>query len=208
MNNIDKITASVPIYGTTGANARAHRALKVQDFKKILESEGVNFDTYTIREGEILRFPKLEDMEVEWVAIRKGETRGYHIVKCESEFDGRVKPTWFGLPALSKRAHFEGNEDEDFNTEVNPTWYDLGNNYARLAALAEMGEIRGENTITVYVPVFDASGNRVTEAVLDEDGNAVMEDGKEKVRTKRREQKVVVITPYTPQEASDEQPAE
>lgn len=203
--NIKKISASVPIFGTTGANAREHRSLKVADFKKTLENEGVNFDTYTIHEGEILRFPKLENMEVEWVAIRKGSKRGYYIVKCESEFNGRTKPTWFGLPALYKRAHFEGTEEENFNTPCQPSWYDLGNNYARLAALAAMGEIRGENVITVSVPIFDDNGNRVMVPKTDEDGNPVIVDGKEVLISKRKEQKVVVISEYTPQ---DEESAE
>lgn len=198
MNNIQKIEASVPIFGTTGANAREHKSIKAADFKKQLENTGVNFDTYTIHEGEILRFPSLEDMEVEWVAVAKGSKRGYFIVKCESELNGRTKPTWFGIPALSKRAHIDGTSEEDFNTPVNPTWYDLGNNYARLQALAEMGEIRGESTLEVYVPVFDEAGNRVMENKLDDDGNPVIEDGKEVLITKRKKQNVVVISEYVP----------
>ena len=198
--NIEKINVSVPIYGTTGANARPHHAVKANDFKKVLESEGVNFDTYTIHEGEILRFPALEDMEVEFVAINAKSKRGYHIVKCESELNGRKKATWFGLPALSKRAHFEGTDEENFNTPVNPTWYDLGNNYARLEALAKMGEIRGENVVNVYTPVFDDDGNRIYETVTDEDGNPILEDGKEKTVTKRKKQSVVVISEYVPED--------
>lgn len=207
MINISKISQSVPIFGTTGANAREHKAIKFQDFKKSLEQSGVNFDTYTIHEGEILRFPKLEDMELEWVAIRKGSKRGYFIVKCESELNGRKKATWFGLPALSKRAHFEGEDDENFNTPVNPTWYDLGNDYARLEALAKMGEIHGEGKIDVYVPAFDDDGNRVQENKLDEEGNPILEDGKEVLVTKRKKQTVVVISEYAPAE-DDEQAAE
>ena len=207
MINIAKISQSVPIFGTTGANAREHKAIKFQDFKKSLEQSGVNFDTYTIYEGEILRFPKLEDMELEWVAIRKGSKRGYFIVKCESELNGRKKPTWFGLPALSKRAHFEGEDVENFNTPVNPTWYDLGNDYARLEALAKMGEIHGESKVEVFVPVFDDDGNRVMENKLDEDSNPILEDGKEVLVSKRKKQTVVVISEYAPAE-DDEQATE
>lgn len=191
--NIEKINVVVPIFGTTGANAREHKALKTEDLKKLV-NEGVNFDTYQIHEGEILRFPKFEDLEVEWVAVQKGSKKGYHIVKCESELNGRTKPTWFGLPALYKRAKFEGSNDE--NTPVQPSWYDLGNNLARLEALCKMGEIRGESTITVQVPVFDAAGNRVYEDVFDEDGNPVLENGAQKTVAKMKDQKVVIISEY------------
>lgn len=197
--NIEKISTNVPIFGTTGSNAREHKSLKVADFEKVLTNEGVNFDTYQIHENETLRFPALENMEVEWVAVSKGSKKGYYIVKCESEIDGRKKLTWFGLPALYKRAHVEGTREDDFNTPINPTWYDLGNNYARLAALAEMGEIRGTDVMEVTVPVFDAAGNRVYEDVLDEDGNPVLENGNPVTRLKTKTQKVVVISEYEPQ---------
>lgn len=191
--NIEKISTKVPIFGTTGNNAREHKP--VRDLSALV-NDGVNFDTYTIHEGEILRFPKLEDMEVEWVAVTKGSKRGYHIVKCQSELNGRLKDTWFGLPALSKRAHVEGTNEDDFNTPTQPTWYDLGNNLERLRALAEVGEIRGESTIEVEVPVFDGDGNRVYEDVLDPDGNQILENGEPVVRMKRKTQKVVIISDY------------
>lgn len=195
--NIEKISTKVPIFGTVGANGREHKAVK--DLNALV-NDGVNFDTYTIHEGETLRFPKLEDMEVEWVAVTKGSKKGYHIVKCESEMNGRVKPTWFGLPALSKRAWVEGNRDDDFNTPLQPTWYDLGNNLERLKALAQMGEIKGTDTIEVMVPVFDTDGNRVYEDVVDEDGNQLLENGEPVTRMKRKAQKVVIISDYAPAE--------
>ena len=193
--NIEKITTKVPIFGTTGSNAREHKPVK--DLNTLV-NDGINFDTYQIHEGETLRFPKFEDLEVEWVAVTKGSKKGYHIVKCESEMNGRKKDTWFGLPALSKRAWVEGNREEDFNTPLQPTWYDLGNNLERLKKLAEMGEIRGEETVTVMVPVFDADGNRVYEDVVDVDGNQVLENGNPVTRMKRKEQKVVIISAYEP----------
>lgn len=187
--NIEKITVNVPIFGTTGVNARQHK--RVTDLKTLV-NEGVNFDTYTIREGEILRFPKLEDMEVEWVAVRKDSKSGYHIVKCESEFDGKKKMTWFGLPALYKR-------DAD-NVAVNPTWYDLGNNLTRLQALAEVGEIRGESTVEINVPAFDTDGNRIYDDKFNEDGTPVLENGKQVSVPAVKKQKVVLISEYAPTE--------
>ena len=192
--NIEKITTKVPIFGTTGSNAREHKPVK--DLNALV-NDGVNFDTYQIHEGETLKFPKFEDLEVEWVAVTKGSKRGYHIVKCVSEMDGRApKVTWFGLPALSKRAWVEGNREDDFNTPIQPTWYDLGNNLERLKALAEVGEIHGTDVIEVMTPVFDADGNRIYEDVLDADGNQLLENGEPITRMKRKTQKVVIISAY------------
>lgn len=183
--NIEKINVEVPIFGTTGQNAREHKRITNLN---ALQNDGVNFDTYTIRDGETLRFPKFEDMEVEWVAVRKGQKAGYHIVKCESEYNGRKKATWFGLPALAKR---DAN-----NVAVNPTWYDLGNNLARLKALAAVGEITGTGEVEIEVPAFDRDGNRIYEDKFDEAGNPVMKDGKQVSEAATKKQKVVLISEY------------
>lgn len=185
--NIEKITENVPIFGTTGANAREHH--KVTNLAA-MANEGVNFDTYTIREGETLRFPKFEDIEVEWVAVRKGSKSGYNIIKCQSEYQGKTKATWFGLPALYKR---DAN-----NTAVNPTWYDLGNNLARIKALCEKGEIRGESTVEIDVPVFDGDGNRVYADKFNPDGTPVLEKGVQVSEPATKKQKVVFLSEYAP----------
>jgi hypothetical protein len=185
--NIQKITENVPIFGTTGANAREHH--KVTNLAA-MANEGVNFDTYTIHEGEVLRFPKLEDLDVEWVAVRKGSKSGYNIIKCQSELNGKTKTTWFGLPALYKR---DAN-----NVAVNPSWYDLGNNLDRLKALCEMGEIRGESTVEIEVPVFDADGNRVYTDKFNPDGTPVLENGVQVTAPATKKQSVVLISEYVP----------
>lgn len=187
--NIEKITQDVPIFGTSGPNARQHR--RVKDLSSLM-NEGVNFNTYTIREGEILRFPKFEDLEVEWVAVRKGSENGYHIVKCESEYHGIKKITWFGLPALYKRQVV----GEDENVPVNPTWYELGNNLERLKALSKMEEIEGLETVKIMVPAFDGNGNRIYETVLDDAGNPVVKDGKVVQKGAVKPQSVVLISEY------------
>ena len=184
--NIEKITAIVPIFGTGGPNGRKHNPVKNL---QALQNTGVNFDTYTIREGETLRFPKFEDMEVEEVEVnrnRPGVT--FYIVKCESEFNGVKKPTWFGLPALYKR--------DAKNTPVQPTWYDLGNNLERLKKLAEVGEITGLKTVKIQVPVFDVDGKRVQTTQYNPDGTPVMKDGQEVLVDQTKEQSVVVFTEY------------
>jgi len=178
---------SVPIFGTTGANAREHH--KVTNLTTLV-NEGLNFDTYTIREGETLRFPKFEDLTVEWVAVRKGSKSGYHIILCESEYKDKKKTTWFGLPALYKR---------DANNEpVNPSWYELGNNLDRIKALCEVGEIHGTREVEIDVPVFNAEGQRVYTDQFNPDGTPVLKDGVQVSVPATKKQKVVLLSEYVP----------
>ena len=183
--NIEKITELAPIFGTTGANARKHTPVK--DMNKLAES-GVNFDTYTIREGETLRFPKFEDMHVEELQVSPGRPNTTPIVACESEYNGKKRSTWFGLAALKK-------QDAD-RIPCQPTWYDLGNNLARLKALAAMGEIHGLRTIEIQTPVFGDDFKPIVEDVLNADGTPVIENGVQKRQTKTKTQSVVIIDDY------------
>lgn len=186
--NIQKIEEKVPIFGTTGANARKTRKTNLDK----LEESGVNFNTYGIREGEVLRFPKFEDMEVTDLEVTPGSGIYTPIVKCESEYKGRKTVTYFGIAALRKR-------DAD-NNPIQLTWYDLGNDRKRLEALAKVGEIEGLRTIEVEVPKF-VNNKRVEVEVLNEDGTPVIENGKVKTTYDNKIQKVVIISDYVAEEA-------
>ena len=182
--NIKKIEKDVPIFGTTGPNgAEFHKVTDPKD----LQNSGLNFETYTIKEGETLRFPKREDMEIYWRAIRKGNKNGFNIVKCESEYKGKKKVTYFSLPSLR-------TIDKD-NTPVNPTWFDLGNDEARLQKLADMGEITGLNTVEITVYDLDDTGKRKQVQIFEQDGTPKYVDGKSVWEDKTKPRKVVVITP-------------
>lgn len=184
--NIKKIETEVPIFGTTGPNgAEFHKVTDPKD----LENSGLNFETYTIREGEILRFPKREDMEIYWRAIRKGNKNGFNIVKCESEYKGKKKVTYFSLPSLR-------TIDKD-NTPVNPTWFDLGNDEARLQMLAKMGEIKGGNEISITVYDLDDGGKRKQVQLFNQDGTPQYVDGKTVWEDKTKTRKVVPVTPVS-----------
>ena len=184
--NIDKINENVPIFGTTGRNARKTRKT---DPNKLQES-GVNFNTYNIREGETLRFPAYENMDLTDVEVTPGSDVYTTIVKCQSEFNGKTRTTYFSIASLRKR-------DAD-NTPVQPTWYDLGNDKARLEALAKMGEIKGLHTVEIMVPKF-VNGKRVEAEVLNDDGSPVIENGKVKTTWDDKPQKVVIISDYAPE---------
>lgn len=187
--NIEKLTENVPIFGTTGPNARKTRPTNLD---KLSES-GVNFNTYGIREGEILRFPKLEDMELRDVQVQPGSDIYTTLVKCESEYTNpktnqtSKTTTWFSLATLRRR-------DAD-NEPIQPTWYNLGNDRARLEGLAKMGEIKGEGTIQVEVPKF-VNNKRVEVEVLNDDGTPVIENGKVKVTYDNKITSVTVISEY------------
>lgn len=182
--NIEKITEVVPVFGTTGPNARKTRKTNLEN----LQNSGVNFNTYTIHEGETLRFPKYEDMECIDIEVTPGSNTYTTIVKCESEDkDGHKKATYFSLASLRKR--------DAENTPVQPTWYDLGNDGARLRALAKVGEIHGERTVEIMAPKF-INGKRAEVEVLNEDGSPVIENGKVKIAYDDRPQKVVIISEY------------
>lgn len=187
--NIEKITENVPIFGTTGANARKTRKTNVEK----LEESGVNFNTYGIRDGEILRFPKFEDMELMDVQVQPGSESWTTLVKCESEYTSpktnvtTKAPTWFAIATLRRR-------DAD-NNPIQPTWYNLGNDRKRLEALAKVGEIKGEGTVQVEVPKF-VNNKRAEVEVLNEDGSPVIENGKIKIAYDNKIVNVTLISEY------------
>lgn len=196
MDNISAkvLAVEVPVSGTTGPNGVTVRT--VRDIKKLVNS-GVNFDTYQIREGEILRFASFKDMMnpdlklVQERQVSKGSQNYFTIVKCESEYKGHKKVTWFSLPSLKR---------QDVNNKpVNPTWYDLGNDYNRLKALGALGEIRGNHEIEIDVVkefVTDEAGRQRPKQirVTNEDGTPKLENGKEVWVTDTRKAHPVVIS--------------
>ncbi len=174
----------VPISGTFGPNGRDHH--RVTNFSELDDAENDGW-SYYIRPGEIMRFPRFEELEVEWVSIKKGSKKGYHIVKCQSEYNGKKKVTWFALPQLRK---------VDVNgIPVNPTWFALGSDLARLKKLCELGEIRGLEQIEIQVVEYDSEGNKIRIPEFDEEGYPKIKAGFEVWHYKTRAQHPVVISP-------------
>lgn len=193
--SVNVLKVKVPVSGTTGSNGVNVRPVK--DPKKLMNS-GVNFDTYQIREGETLRFASFEDMmnpENELIIERqvsKGSPNYFTLVKCESEYNGIKKVTYFSLPSLKR-------QDVD-NQPVNPSWFDLGNDLNRLRYLGAMGEIHGQHEVTIKVAkefVPDEQGRLRPKQILlkNEDGSPVIENGKEKWVVDTRDAHPVTVTP-------------
>lgn len=177
MANIEKITTLAPLFGDKPGE---RPATPVTDFDK-LSNEGVNFETYAIKEGDILYFPVLADMVVKQQPIRKGSTSKVYMVACIRERDGRKSPSWFNLNTLMKR---------DINNEpVQGEFYDAGNMKARLELLAECGAITSFETRTIQVPEFGDDGKPVKEEVMDDEGNVTL-------RNKPQNQPVAIISRY------------
>ena len=177
MANIEKITALAPLFSNKAGD---RPATVVTDFNK-LESEGVNFETYAIKEGDILRFPTLEEMTVMSQPIAKKSTSKVYLVACERERNGRKSPSWFNLNTLLKR---------DINNDpVQGEFYDAGNMKARLELLAQYGAITSTETRTIQVPEFGDDGKPVKIDVVDDEGNV-------KTVNKPKDQPVAIITPY------------
>lgn len=177
MANIEKITALAPLYGNKAGD---RPATPVTDFDK-LSNEGVNFETYAIKEGDILRFPKLDEMTVMSQPVSKTTKAKVYLVACERERNGRKSPSWFNLNTLLKR---------DVNNDpVHGEFYEAGNMKARLELLATYGAITSVETVTIDVPEFGDDMKPIKIEAVDDEGNV-------KLVTKTKPQNVAVVTPY------------
>lgn len=177
MANISKIEKLAPLFGDKAGD---RPATPVTDFNK-LEAEGVNYETYAIEVGDILRFPALADMVVKSQPVRKGMTAKVYMVACERERNGRKSPSWFNLNTLTKR-------DID-NKPVQGEFYEAGNMKARLELLAEKGAITCLEKRTIQVPEFDDDGKPIKIEAIDEEGNTTLVN-------KPKNQDVAIISDY------------
>ena len=155
MNNIAAIGREelAPLFG----EKRRKAEILEKDKLAALKDYGQNFETYTIAQGDIIRFPKYEDMVVKVQPIREpivnediAKIPKVAFVACELERKGVKRNSWFNLNSLAKR--------DAENKPVMPMWYDLGNALARAQKLAEVGAITSNNSTTIQVTRFD--GNR------------------------------------------------
>lgn len=212
--SVETLKVKVPVSGTTGPNGVQTRAIK--DMKKLLNS-GVNFDTYQIREDETLRFASFKDtinpdngLLIER-QVSKGSPNYFTLVKCESEYKGQKKVTYFSLPSL-KRTGLSG-ELLDQQDPVNPTWYELGNDLNRLRYLCAMGEITGLKEVSINTPkefVADKDGKLRPKQIQlkNDDGTPKLVKGQEVWVTECRTAHPVTITPVDTTVDLEEIPAD
>lgn len=157
MKNIAKIENLAPIFGDRGDR----KASDVKDLST-LKNAGVNFETYTLRVDEILKFPKFEDMKVKQQPVQAGSDTMVYLVACMRSRPGRDDaPYWFNLNSLAKR--------DVNNVPVHEEWYELGNVEARLRKLAELGAIKGGKEVEITVPLFQGNA-RVYNDEIQADG--------------------------------------
>lgn len=154
MNNIAAIGRNelAPLYG------EKRRPAEILEKEKLagLKDYGQNFETYTIAKGDVIRFPKYEDMIVKVQPVRepmanedKARIPKVAYVACELERNGVKRASWFNLNSLAKRDYQ--------NKPVMQDWYDLGNANARAAKLAEVGAITSTESVDIQVTKFDGN---------------------------------------------------
>ena len=162
MKNIEKITEEfcAPLFGEKD---RPAQIIKGEELKT-LKDEGVNFETYTMRVGEVLKFPAYKDMVVKKQPVQAGSKTMVFFVACKRVKNGKESNYWFNVNSLARR-------DAD-NNPVLPDWYELGNIDARLQKLGEVGAITAKEEVEIMSPVFDGN-KRVYNDVVQEDGTTI-----------------------------------
>ena len=145
MNNIKKISEFPTLFGEDKSKSVIIEGEKLEGLSEV----GLNFDGYTLKKGDVLEFPKFEDMIVKSNPVRKGSETLVYYVACRRTRGKVTTDSAFNLNSLSKR---------DINNEpVYPEFYNLGSLKARLEKLAELGKIWCKETKTIQVQKF--SGN-------------------------------------------------
>lgn len=141
MNNSKKITAEMaaPLFGEVKEKSQIISGKELEG----LSDKGLAFDGYTLREGDIVEFPKFEEMLVKSNPINKDSNTLVYFVACERTRRNVKIISWFNVNSLAKR-----NID---NEPVYLEFYELGNIKARLEKLAEIGKITctGMQDVTV-----------------------------------------------------------
>lgn len=165
MNNGKKIEVAdlAPLFDDRDGRRKAKLVTNLSDLK----NAGVNFETYTLQPGEVLEFPKFEDMIVKSQPVQIGSTTEVYLVACWRTRAGRTekKPYWFNLNSLASR--------DVHQNPIYEEWYELGNVEARLQKLAECGAIKGGETFNVEMPEFK-EGKRVTREIPNPNGDGTL----------------------------------
>lgn len=140
MKNCKKIENAPVLFGRN-ENARDLSGAALND----LEVEGVNFESYTLKKGDAVVFPKFEDMEVTENPVGPKATKVFY-VKCMRTRGGVESSSYFNVNSLSKR--------DIANDPVYPEFYSLPNLKARLEKLAELGKLWCNETKKIAVQKF------------------------------------------------------
>lgn len=164
MGNISKNFKPAPIFQMAQRGGQSYADLKAADENFDAAGEDMAFESYAIREGEVINFPDTLSVE-DAVRIHPTATASgwMWIIPCESSYKGKTKSTWFNVSSLKR---------QDVNREpMHPEWFALGNLEARVNALAKLGTITGESTAKFDVPKAFVVGDngRLTPATK-EDG--------------------------------------
>lgn len=140
MKNIKKIETLPMLFGRNeGAKEISGAELEA------LKDEGINFESYTLKKGDVLEFPAFADMKIIENPVGPRATKVFYVA-CKRTRNGQTIDTFFNLNSLSKR-------DID-NKEVYPEFYALPHLKARAEKLAEYGKIWCNETKRIAVQQF------------------------------------------------------
>lgn len=144
MSNVSKDFKVAPIFQGAQREATSYAALsQTEGFSA--SAEDMPFESYGIREGEVLKFPSKLLEQAQRVRPSATAKNGWiWIVPCESHYNGKVKSTWFNVSSFKR-------QDVD-QAPMHPSWYNLGNLEARVNKLEDLGEIKGIKTATFKTP--------------------------------------------------------
>jgi DNA-binding cell septation regulator SpoVG len=96
---------------------------------------GQAFETYGIKEGDVLVFPALEDALIEKVQVTEGNDKAFvYYLACKKTNNGETRDTRFNVNILHRR--------DVNNKPLHEYWYNLGDISARIKKLCEVGSIK------------------------------------------------------------------
>lgn len=155
-NNCEKITNLTPI---VGLGNRTVSTVNVDDCK----GAGQAFDTYGMQAGDVLQFPKIEDVTIEKVQVREGDEKAFvYYIACKRTRGGETRDTRFNVNILHQR--------DVNNKPLHPYWYDLGDVSDRIKKLCAVGSIKCDSMQDYKATVWEDGAVKM---VTDDNGATV-----------------------------------
>lgn len=147
-----------------GEAKRPARVIEKGQLEKETKGLGQSFNAYFITDGEIIAFPKFEDIVVKKQPVKEGSSNMCIYVSCTRTKNGNTKPSWFNVNCLHRR---------DINNEpLYKEFYECDNIYNRIQKLCNVGSIIGTGIQKMSFTKFGEDGH----PALDEYGNRIPEE--------------------------------
>lgn len=153
---MNQLSDWAPVFGS---NTRDVEEVKKEDLQEV----NVPFNQYGISEKETLIF-KANEMRFAKQAPAEGSTFPTYLVSCYRNGN----KSWFN-PGFLIRQNVK-------REPIYPKWAELGSAAAVVDALAKIGTLKGGKNFPVQMPERNRDRTRKQSVVLDENGNAKLND--------------------------------